>query len=376
MARINQKTHTVMTREGVAPSSDSAVLRQFGVCEEDLGTINALAEQVDASNPASIHAFGAEIAQQTQSCTEEILKHARSRDLDVLGGKLEKILVLARDSQPTPAKGVQALPVVGFLVQRARSLFRRVNDRFASAGAQIETLVHEVEGVQAGMLANSGLLEEMYGVVQAEYRALGQHIVAGKAVIERLTAEATIRRADPDLSQMAAQDLADLDANIAALDKRVGNFVVLQQAALQKLPTIRMIQANHQTLLEKYHTVKDIVIPSWKHQALLATSLQEQHNAVALADAIDAQTNRMLKENSALLYTNSIEAAKANQRLSIDPKTLEDVQETLVKTIQDVIAIRQEGIANRKQVESRMAGLQTRMRGILVMKDRPGNSVH
>ncbi len=355
---------------------DGFVLRQFGVDATDLDTIRALTEQVDVSNPSTIHGFGAEIAQKTQVCTEEILQHTRSRDLDVLGDKLEKILVLARDGTPTPTKGVQALPVIGILIRKAKSLFLRVNDRFASASAQIETLIKEVDGVQGGMVANTQMLEEMYGVVQEEYRALGQYIVAGKTVIQRLTLEAERRRADPGLSQMDVQELADLDASIAALDKRVGNFVVLQQAALQKLPTIRMIQANHQTLVEKYHTIRDIVIPSWKHQALLTISLQEQHNAVALADAIDAQTNRMLKENSDLLYKNSVESAKANQRLSIDPKTLEDVHDTLLKTIHDVIAIRKDGITQRKEMEGRMVGLQTRMRGISILGNETGRSLH
>jgi len=347
---------------------DPAVLRQYGVTPDDLDTIRSLSAQIDPANPASIHSFGAAVAQKTESCTEEILQHTRSRDLEVLGGKLEKILVLARDTAPTPSKGVGALPVVGILIQKAKSIFLRVNDHFASASAQIDALIAEVDQVQTGMQSNMQMLEQMYGLVQEEYHALGQHIVAGKAALQRLAEEANRLRSDPELSQIEAQQLADLDSNIAALDKRIGNFIVLQQAALQKLPTIRMIQANHQTLLEKYETIKQVVIPSWKHQALLAASLQEQHNAVALADAIDQQTNRMLRDNAELLYKNSTEAAKANQRLCIDPKTLEDVHATLSKTIEDVIQIRRDGITQRKEMEGRMSQLQRNMRALTVGK--------
>ncbi len=365
-----------MSEELVANPIDPTMLRQYGLQEDDLAPVQAISEQLDFSNPASIHSFGANIANKTESGTEEILRHTRSRDMEVLGGKLEKILLLARDSAPTPTKGVSALPVIGSLIQRAKGIFQRVSDRFASASTQIDALIHEVDGLQTSMLANSQMLEQIYAVVQEEYRSLGQYIVAGKMAIQRLSQEAERRRQEADLSQMDIQRLADLDASIAALDRRVGNFVVLQQAALQKLPTIRMIQANHQTLLEKYETIKHVVIPSWRHQALLATSLQEQHNAVALADAIDVQTNRMLTENAALLYKNSTEAAKANQRLCIDPKTLEEVHETLAKTIDDVIRIRKEGMVQRKDVEGRMIGLQSRMRKMTIANSDQGKLLH
>ncbi len=344
-------------------------LQQYGLQPSDLPEVESISQRIDLNNLTSIQDFGLEISQNLDQSTESILRQVRSRDVEILGKNLEQVLSIAHQTQVLPKTGVAALPVVGALIRRARTLFRKVEDRYASASEQIDSLIREVEQVQESMRQNTQMLEEMYGVVQQEYRALGQYIVAGKLAITRLEQAAAALRSPPELTAMETQELSDMDARIASLDKRVGNFIVLQQAALQKFPMIRMIQANNQTLDEKYHTVRDVVIPSWKHQILLAATLQDQHNTVALADAIDAHTNRMLKQNAALLYKNSTEAAKANQRLSIDPKTLEDVQETLAKTVRDVIAIRRDGIAERKQIESRIQRLQGTMLEIVKGQD-------
>lgn len=356
---------TTVTSEGGNPSF---WLQQYGLQPADLPEVESISQRIDLNNLASVQSFGLEVSQNLDQSTENILRHVRSRDVEILGKNLEQVLSIAHQAQGLPKTGVMALPVVGAMIRRARTLFRKVEDRYASASEQIDSLIREVEQVQESMQQNTQMLEEMYGVVQQEYRTLGQYIVAGKLAIARLEQATALLRSQSELTALQTQELSDMDARIASLDKRVGNFIVLQQAALQKLPMIRMIQANNHTLDEKYHTVRDVVIPSWKHQTLLAATLQDQHNTVALADAIDAHTNRMLKQNAALLYKNSTEAARANQRLSIDPKTLEEVQETLAKTVRDVIAIRRDGITERKQIEARVQKLQGTM--LEIVKDQ------
>lgn len=73
---------------------------------------------------------------------------------------------------------------------------------------------------------------------------------------------------------------------------------------MQTLPMIRMIQANNQMLVDKFHTIREITVPAWKRQFMLALSLNEQRNAVDLATTIDDTTNDLLRRNAALLHRN------------------------------------------------------------------------
>ena len=99
---------------------------------------------------------------------------------------------------------------------------------------------------------------------------------------------------------------------------------------------------------------------------MLRVALAEQNNAVELAGRIDDTTNALLKQNAELLHRNSVESAKANQRLVIDTATLREVQATLVKTVQEVIRINEEGVKARSVAERELLTMRNDLRSRLM----------
>ena len=158
--------------------------------------------------------------------------------------------------------------------------------------------------------------------------------------------------------QQTTQQIYDLHHLANNLEKRVSDLQVLQQSAMQTLPMIRIIQSNNLMLVDKFYAIKNITLPAWKNQISLAISLQEQKNSVQLAKAIDDTTNDLLRRNAELLHQNSVDTAKANQRSVIDVETLEHVQNTLIKTVNDVIQIQKEGMQKRAEATTRLRALQ------------------
>mgnify|MGYP003341000178 FL=1 len=141
---------------------------------------------------------------------------------------------------------------------------------------------------------------------------------------------------------------------------------VLQQSAMQTLPMIRIIQSNNMMLVDKFYAIKNITLPAWKNQISLAISLNEQRNSVQLANTIDDATNELLKRNADLLHQNSVDTAKANQRSVIDIETLEHVQNTLIKTVNDVIQIQKEGMQKREEASTRIKALQSNLQQLVL----------
>ena len=78
-----------------------------------------------------------------------------------------------------------------------------------------------------------------------------------------------------------------------------------------------------------------------------------------LATTIDDATNDLLRRNADLLHRNSVETARANQRLVIDVDTLKQVQSTLIKTVEDVIKIQQDGVSQRRAAEKQIEAMRT-----------------
>ena len=173
--------------------------------------------------------------------------------------------------------------------------------------------------------------------------------------------------------QSTTQKIYDLNHLANNLEKRVSDLQVLQQSAMQTLPMIRIIQSNNLMLVDKFYAIKNITLPAWKNQISLAISLSEQKNSVQLANTIDDATNELLRRNADLLHQNSVDTAKANQRSVIDIETLEHVQNTLIKTVNDVIQIQKEGVQKRTEATVRLKALQDNLNHLVIESSTSGS---
>lgn len=334
-------------------------LQALGLQEHDIPEITALAARIQGDNPQTVAEFGRAVADHTSRYADSLLDQVRNRDLDEAGAKLSEVLSVAQAVNVNALLDTRSrVPLLGPLLDRISLKHRKVMGEFDTTREQIEKLVGEVNLTQSGITARNAALEEMFLGVREEHRLLGIHIAAGKQRHGELKQEAELLRANIGNDPSRLQQLSDLDSLIANLDKRIGDLTVLQQSAMQTLPTIRIIQSNNQMLIDKYHSIREITVPAWKRQFMLALSLNEQRNAVQLANKIDDTTNDLLKRNAELLYRNSVDTAKANQRLVIDVSTLKTVQDTLIKTVEEVIQLQREGAESRQRAEREIQGMR------------------
>lgn len=349
----------IATELAVATETTVEGLKALGLRQEDLPEIKAVAAQISGDNPLTISEFGRDVAAHTSSYADSLLDHVRNSDLDDAGNKLSEVVAVAQALNVNALSNTRSrIPVIGPLIDKVTLRSKKVLGQFDTTRSQIEKLVAEVNQTQSGIIDRNKGLEQAFRDVCEEHRMLGIHIAAGKLRLAEFSAENEELRPQIGNDPALLQKVSDRDALIANLDKRIGDLTALQQSAMQSLPTIRMIQANNQMLVDKFHTIREITVPAWKRQFMLALTLNEQRNAVQLANQIDDTTNDLLKRNAALLHKNSVETAKANQRLVIDASTLKSVQDSLIKSVEDVMKIQQEGIAHRKVAEKEIQGMR------------------
>ena len=127
-----------------------------------------------------------------------------------------------------------------------------------------------------------------------------------------------------------------------------------------------------QVLVSRSHlrTLLLVRVLHFRFETALSLALNEQKNAVELAAHIDNTTNDLLRREAALLHRNSVEAAKANQRLVIDVDTLKEVQNTLIKTVEDVLKIQKDGVEQRKNAEKQIETMRNDLRARLTRNPR------
>ena len=341
----------------VAPTAvDDASLQALGLVREDLPRIAEIGRSLEDIRPGNLQVLGRDAAAKTAAFSSQLLDQVRNRDLDASGDKLGEVVRIARTLNLDALTQRSKLPVIGGLIDKLRASKGELVQKFSDTNRQIEQLLGDVGGQQALMGQRVGEFDRMHEIVREERHALGLHIAAGKQRLAELHLEqqANVGTDDPQLRIRQNE----LDNAIRLLDKRVGDLRVMQHAADQSLPMIRLIQANAIQLIEKFNTVRDITIPSWKRQFAIQLSLSEQKNAVELSNAIDDATNDLMRRNADLMRQTSVETAKANQRAVIDVATLRHAHDQLIATVEEVRSIHRDGMQQRQQAEVELARLR------------------
>lgn len=349
-------------------------LQEIGLQNSDFNEVmNARKELAEISHTA-VAEYGKNIATKTSTYTDELLNLVQNKDLDATGQKLNQVVQVAQQlNSSSILNRKKSSGFLGGLISKMKGAKQSFDQSFNSTKQQIEVLVQEIESSQAGLKARVETLDKMFYGVQDEYKQLGIYIAAGKLKEQEIQQQiATLSSQTQD--QTRVQKVYDLNHLSNNLEKRVSDLQVLQQSAMQTLPMIRIIQSNNLMLVDKFYAIKNITLPAWKNQISLAISLSEQKNSVQLANSIDDATNDLLRRNADLLHQNSVDTARANQRSVIDIETLEHVQNTLIKTVNDVIQVQKEGMQKRAEAATRLRALQQNLNHLVIESSNGGGT--
>lgn len=348
-------------------------LKELGLQPADFQEVLAARKELQDMSHNSVAEYGKNIATKTSTYTDELLNLVQNRDLDATGQKLNQVVQVAQQLNTSSILNQKkSSGFFGNIISKFKGAKGNFDAHFNSTKEQLDVLVKEIETSQSGLKARVDTLDKMFDGVQDEYKQLGIHIAAGRLREQELQQEISALTALPQ-DQTTTQKIYDLNHLANNLEKRVSDLQVLQQSAMQTLPMIRIIQSNNLMLVDKFYAIKNITLPAWKNQISLAISLSEQKNSVQLANTIDDATNELLRRNADLLHQNSVDTAKANQRSVIDIETLEHVQNTLIKTVNDVIQIQKEGVQKRTEATVRLKALQDNLNHLVIESSTSGS---
>ncbi len=349
-------------------------LKELGLQPQDLAEVMDAHKELAEISTTVVAEYGKNIANKTSTYTDELLSLVQNKDLDSTGQKLNEVVQVAQQLNTSSILNKsKSSGFFGGLLSKLKGAKQNFDQHFNTTKEQIDVLVKEIESSQTGLKARVGTLDKMFDAVQDEYKQLGVYIAAGQLKQQDIQQQISALTSQ-EQDQQITQQIYDLNHLSNNLEKRVSDLQVLQQSAMQTLPMIRIIQSNNLMLVDKFYAIKNITLPAWKNQISLAISLQEQKNSVQLAQAIDDTTNELLRRNAELLHQNSVDTAKANQRSVIDVETLEHVQNTLIKTVNDVIQIQKEGMQKRAEATTRLRALQDNLNHLVLENSQPPQS--
>ena len=145
---------------------------------------------------------------------------------------------------------------------------------------------------------------------------------------------------------------------INRFEKKIHDLELTRVISIQMAPQIRMIQNNDALMLEKIQTSIVNTIPLWKSQMVMAVSLHHSQQAMQAQRNVTDATNELLRKNAEKLKTGTIEIAKESERGIVDLETLQQTNNNLIETLDEVRQIQVEGAKRREEASHELAKIE------------------
>lgn len=327
-------------------------------------------DEIDMGDTHSIVAFGSGAQAELQEISQSMLNGVRNKDVGPAGDSLRDIVTTIR-----------GFSVSELDVRRKRSWWERLLGRaapFAKFTARYENVQGQIDKITDDLLKHEHVLlkdieslDVLYDKTLAFYDELALYIAAGEAKLAELDGtvipakEAEVQAAPQQEGVMKAQELRDLRAARDDLERRVHDLKLTRQVTMQSLPSIRLVQENDKSLVTKINSTLVNTVPLWETQLAQAVTIQRSTEAAAAVKEANDLTNELLKSNAENLRENNRLVREEMERGVFDIEAVKAANENLIATINESLAIADEGKRKRAEAETELQRMEQELKDTL-----------
>lgn len=325
--------------------------------------------EIDLKDRSSIMFFGSKTQEEMSAISEKMLEGVKNKDLGQAGNALNDMVTAIKgfdidELDPNRKQSFwerlfgKTKPVVQFL------------NRYEDVRKQINTITDDMEQHKTQLLTDVVTLDKLYEANLDFFHKLELYIAAGEEKLKRIESTeipALVAQAEANTEDMlAAQALRDLRSARDDLERRVHDLRLTRQVAMQSLPSIRLVQENDKTLINKINSTLINTVPLWKNQLAQAVTIFRMSDAADTVKRATDLTNDLLESNAENLRTANQEVRKQMERGVFDVASVRKANDSLIATINDSLQIAEEGKQMRAKAESEIQEMESELRQALV----------
>ena len=109
---------------------------------------------------------------------------------------------------------------------------------------------------------------------------------------------------------------------------------------------------------EKIQSMLVNTVPLWKSQMVIALGIEHANQAAQAQKAVTDMTNELLMKNAENLKMATVETAKQMERGIVDIETLQQTNQMLLSTIDEVMQIQDEGRQQRENAQQTLQKME------------------
>lgn len=326
--------------------------------------------EIDLSDSTAIIHFGSNAQKGLQAITQGILADVRNKDAGPAGDALAEMVTTLRGFAFTQSDG-RAKPTLVERLLGKLTPFAKMMARFETVRGQINTITDVLVGHERTLSQDLGKLDTLYRETLKYYQGLQVFIDAGAAKIDQVddhdipSLQARLESAGEADRLVLAQELRDLRSARDDLERRVHDLKLTRQVTMQSLPSIRLVQENDKALIAKIESVLSNTIPLWETQIAQAMTIQRSRDAALAIRGANDLTNELLTQNAETLNQANRIVREEMERGVFDIVAVQKANDTLIATINESLAIADEGKAKRAAAEHDLVDMEAALRDAL-----------
>ncbi len=319
----------------------------------------------------SIIFFGAKAQENLNRVSETMLEKVKTKDLGEAGENLNRLVAVLKDFDidelnPTKKYGFFARlfgkpsPVQKFL------------SKYDEVRVQIDRIIDDLEEKKSRLLTDITSLEKLYKANFEFIKILDEYIAAGAYKLSELEKELKELEKEAKGSRRLEKKLGirDLRALITALEARIHDMKLSRVVALQSLPSIRLIQDNNKTLVEKINSTLANTLPLWKNQLAQAVAIFRSKKASESIKAAQDFTNELLEKNAEKLKEATKEITEQANRGVFDIESIKKANKTLISSINESLRITQRAKEARAKAEVELTKIEKELEEALIAAEK------
>ena len=365
-AQIGQVAKTILPEHNDANAITSLADANPVVSAKILERMN----KINLNDTQSIVSFGSSAQLELQKISHMMLTDVRNKDLGPVGESLRNIVTTIRGFSVSELDVRRDRSWWDRLLRRATP-FAKFTAKFEDVQIQIDKITDNLLDHEHTLLKDIKALDLLYNKTLQFYDELALYIAAGdekiieidKKEIPKMESEIKIKAEDDKV--MAAQRIRNCRAARDDLERRVHDLKLTRQVTMQSLPSIRLVQENDKSLVNKINSTLVNTVPLWETQLAQTVTIQRSaETATAIHDASNL-TNELLTKNANNLRSSNKVIREEMERSVFDIEAIKKANASLIGTIEDSLKIADEGKAQRAVAEVELKKMEDELRETL-----------
>jgi len=311
---------------------------------EEKSQLEKALNELDFKDRTSIIYFGASAQEELDTISNRMIDGVKNKDTGAAGMVLNEMVAAIKGFDIEELNPNKSQPWYEKLFGGVKPLTKFIQG-YEEVRDQIDMIANNLEEHKSTLMRDVVSLDKLYEANLDFFRKLELYIEAGEIKKKELAEKILPQYEEKAQGQemMAIQDLKEMRNFADDLERRVHDLRLSRQVAMQSLPSIRLIQDNDKSLINKISSTLVNTVPLWRNQlAQTVTIFRSHESAKALKDAADL-TNELLERNAEGLRDANREVRTQMERGVFDIESIKIANDTLIATLNDSLEIADAG---------------------------------